>query len=151
MKAIIIVLIATALPTIASSQGYASFACAYMMAPGCPSYVTLQLNAGAEFSHHRWFAEYNQHISLSPQPDAAKYVQARTGPVLFMNKQLSLRPFIGYSVTAAPATSPRKVSHGVCTGAYLVQKINKESAIKYELSINHFSRIIPSIGWLLTF
>ena len=151
MKAIIILLIATALPTIARSQGFASFAFAYMIAPNCPDYVTLQMNVGAEFAHNRWFAEYNQQISLSPAPEAAKYVQARTGPVLKIDRELSLRPFIGYSITAAPASSPRKVSHGTTVGAYLVQKVNKESSIKYELSINHFSRIIPSIGWLVTF
>lgn len=133
-------------------NGYGGMAAAWVPGGNNNGWVALQLTVGREFSR-TWYAEYNQTITLSPQVEAPKLIQARAGMIYQIDKAITLRPFVGYSITSVPASSERRVGHGACLGASLVQYVarSKTVYIKYELSVNNSFLVVPSIGMMVKF
>lgn len=131
-------------------NGYCSFSGAYVPSGGNAGYLAIQLTAGRDINS--MFVEYSQTITLSPETDAAKLFQVRSGYSFSLDKALNLRPFVGYSLSSVPSDESKRVSHSVCFGAALVQNVpNSDLSIKYELSLNNSMLIVPSIGALVRF
>lgn len=133
-------------------NGYGGMAAAWVPGGNNNGWVALQLTVGREFNR-TWYAEYNQTVTLSPQVEAPKLIQARAGMIYAIDKAITLRPFVGYSITSVPASSERRVGHGACFGASLVQYMarTKTVYIKYELSVNNRFLVVPSIGVMVKF
>lgn len=133
-------------------NGYGGMAAAWVPGGDNNGWMALQLTVGREFNH-TWYAEYNQTITLSPQVEAPKLIQARAGMIYTLDKAISLRPFIGYSITSVPASLEHRIGHGACLGASLVQYVSRTETvyIKYELSVNNRFLVVPSIGVMVKF
>lgn len=131
-------------------KGYAAFASAWVPGGNNTGWIACQLTAGRQVLKC-WFVEYNQTITLTPDAAAAKLLQGRAGPQIQLSRELMARPFVGYSITSVPKNEVRKVGHSLCFGAYLIQDVGCDFAIKYEVSCNNNFLLIPSIGAIVKF
>jgi hypothetical protein len=131
-------------------QGYASLNLAWVPGGNNMGWLGCQLTIGRQIG--KAFAEYNQNITLTPDANAPKLFQFRGGVRLPLDRELTLRPFVGYSITSVPQNKCNKVGHGITAGAYLVQEIKRSDvSIRYELSVSNHFLIVPSIGMFVKF
>lgn len=131
-------------------KGYCAISLGYVPAGNARFYLSANLTAGREIG--AMFLEYNQVITLSPDKEAPKLFQARTGFLIDLDRDIQLRPFAGYSLTSTPKNDNARVGQSACAGAYLVQRFPHSGlSIKYELSINNKALIVPAIGMMAKF
>lgn len=151
MKTLIFLLLFSPTLCFAQKQGYVSLCTAYVPLHHNTGYLGAQLTVGAK-NRQGIFLEYNQCVSLTSFVGAAKLFQLRGGKSFRLDRELSVSPFIGYSLNSAPVNENRKVGMGATFGCYIVQEIAKSDfSIKYELSCNNSFIIVPSIGFFTTF
>ena len=128
-------------------NGYASLALGYV--PGSQSYLSANLTAGRNIGQS--FLEYNQIITLSPEVSAPKMLQIRTGYRFELDKDIDARLIIGYSLTSMPTNESDRVGHGMTFGGSIIQEVNRDIAIRYELTVSNHFTFAPSIGAWISF
>ncbi len=134
-----------AIAQINKHNGYASLALGYV--PGSSSYLSANLTAGRNIGPS--FLEYNQIITLSPEISAPKVLQVRTGYSFELDKDIAARVIIGYSLTSMPTDESDRVGHGMTFGGSIIQEVNRDIAIRYELTMSNHFTFAPSIGaWI---
>lgn len=109
------------------------------------------LNASVSVPVQSFVIEYNQVITLSPKIDAPKFFQVRGGYMFELDRECTVVPFVGYSLSSIPNNENKRVSHGMTVGGYLEQEVNKEVSVKYEISLNNRFQPVVGIGMLVHF
>lgn len=108
-------------------------------------------NLSVSIPVHSFVIEYNQVITLSPKVEAPKYFQLRSGYSFELDRECTLVPFAGYSLSSIPNNEMKRVSHGMTIGGYVEQSVNKEVSVKYEISLNNRFQPVIGIGMLVHF
>ena len=111
----------------------------------------ISANLTASIPVESFVIEYNQVITLSPKIEAPKFFQIRSGYSFSLDRECTVVPFVGYSLSSIPNNENKRVSHGMTIGGYLEQEVNKEVSVKYEISINNRFQPVIGIGMLVHF